>query len=1017
MKKFLSIIAIFIAAIVLIACDEVSEHDRIFNGINIIYAPNNNKEHLTNDIEFIYEDLEGLTVTFTSNSEAIVIEGDKGLVTRDLSDSNVLINVHIDYLGTVRTYSFDFIVKGTEINQDVGFNIDVKDFNYIIGTEVLNYKENFTATFNNLDVTSEVTVDDSNVNLEEVGTYEIIYNYLLEDKTYSKTIYINVLEDADIIAPSIIGNKDFVHVIGNKAPNFLDGVTATDNIDLEVKVLVDISNIDLDTPGVYTIIFVATDSSGNESRVENTLTVKSSPNGSVDQIIETFENVTNSSSSYASGTFIGVNGLEWTYTGTRTDQSIGTGTALTFGNKGDGLLQVELEHGISSFSIDAETVFSGSATREIALYINKVEVAVFGVTNSVQTFTVDDLNYMEPVTLELRNKGNERVTFDNIVLGMDTKTDEEKHLDFVLQDLSIPLIFMDSTTITFLNESNNVDIAWTFKDLTNEYNSLVDLSTGLIEVPSDDLKVEVSLIATLTYEGYTLNKEFTLVIGEGEPITIQAVTFSENNSLVKTKGYVTSSVLNGNIYYAFIQDNNHGIYVESLEELTVGTEIIFKATKETISNVTTLVNLYDIKVIGEYNVNATSVNFNQLNNYLGMKVNLEGYLRANTDATQIVYELVSKEGIIKVELPPFINRTTLQNLLFGAKAGTKVNLEAYVYAKNIIYLINDNNLVIDETISELEVLEIILANIELPISEQEIYGDITLPITDPIFGSEITWLSSNDSVLTDDGIVIKPEQNEKVILTYQIRLNDIVIKEHPILVNVIPHEPLMPYYSRLEGLSGTSFNNELINMIKTIGRQTGTTSQVREIDRWNGSYYLIYDGMGSYGNREHTVPASYMRAVGRPEDDLHNLRAAKVSTNSTRSNYGFTDSTGGWQLINRRFWPGDEHKGDVARIVFYIATRNGIPFESTVGNVGPIGDLSMFLRWHEEDPVNEFEIERNNRIYGIQSNRNPFIDYPEFANRLWGDAEASNINMIDFDYTEEIILRNDLYYEEPRLYA
>ena len=45
--------------------------------------------------------------------------------------------------------------------------------------------------------------------------------------------------------------------------------------------------------------------------------------------------------------------------------------------------------------------------------------------------------------------------------------------------------------------------------------------------------------------------------------------------------------------------------------------------------------------------------------------------------------------------------------------------------------------------------------------------------------------------------------------------------------------------------------------------------------------------------------------------------------------------------------------------------------------------MTMLLRWHEEDPVSQKEINRNNAVYNIQHNRNPFIDYPEFANKIW----------------------------------
>lgn len=148
----------------------------------------------------------------------------------------------------------------------------------------------------------------------------------------------------------------------------------------------------------------------------------------------------------------------------------------------------------------------------------------------------------------------------------------------------------------------------------------------------------------------------------------------------------------------------------------------------------------------------------------------------------------------------------------------------------------------------------------------------------------------------------------------------------------------------------------------------------------NGSYYLIYSGKGPYGNREHTWPSSLL---GSTKDDLHNLRAANVSVNSSRSNYPFRENTRPYtgsepyQLINGAWYPGDEHIGDVARIVLYISIRYNLPLSR-------VGNLNTFLKWHQLDPVNEFEQTRNDRIYNIQSNRNPFIDHPELVELYFG---------------------------------
>ena len=169
------------------------------------------------------------------------------------------------------------------------------------------------------------------------------------------------------------------------------------------------------------------------------------------------------------------------------------------------------------------------------------------------------------------------------------------------------------------------------------------------------------------------------------------------------------------------------------------------------------------------------------------------------------------------------------------------------------------------------------------------------------------------------------------------------------------------------------FTVELSSMIKTKGHATGTTAQVKQVDTYEGLNYNIYTGYQAYGNREHVWPNSYLGSA--PEYDLHNLRAANEQVNSTRGNKYFVDNIegGAWKSIGNGFYPGEEHIGDVARIILYIYIRYNL-------NIQLVGTLDLFLMWHEMDPVSPFEISRNNKIYGIQNNRNPFIDYPELVN-------------------------------------
>lgn len=146
-------------------------------------------------------------------------------------------------------------------------------------------------------------------------------------------------------------------------------------------------------------------------------------------------------------------------------------------------------------------------------------------------------------------------------------------------------------------------------------------------------------------------------------------------------------------------------------------------------------------------------------------------------------------------------------------------------------------------------------------------------------------------------------------------------------------------------------------------------------------------GSNSYSpqtfNTEHIYPQSKLDSE-LAVTDLHHLRATDADINSLRLNYPYVDGSGDYELINDSSWfPGDDWKGDVARMIFYLNVRYGENFEQ-------VGSLDLFLKWNIEDPVSEFEIQRNNVIESAQGNRNPFIDNPYLATLIWGGADAEN---------------------------
>ena len=170
-------------------------------------------------------------------------------------------------------------------------------------------------------------------------------------------------------------------------------------------------------------------------------------------------------------------------------------------------------------------------------------------------------------------------------------------------------------------------------------------------------------------------------------------------------------------------------------------------------------------------------------------------------------------------------------------------------------------------------------------------------------------------------------------------------------------------------------------------------------------------------NREHVFPKSLANpildtSIPGPATDAHHLRAADRGRNSARnnrkygrgsgnSNYSSLDFHEGLDGPNTAAWyPGDDWKGDAARMIMYMYMRYGavcLPTAVCVGSKEFTEDdmIDLFLQWNVEDPVSDIEVARNEyhentSNYAAQGNRNPFIDNPYLATRIWGGNSAED---------------------------
>lgn len=174
-----------------------------------------------------------------------------------------------------------------------------------------------------------------------------------------------------------------------------------------------------------------------------------------------------------------------------------------------------------------------------------------------------------------------------------------------------------------------------------------------------------------------------------------------------------------------------------------------------------------------------------------------------------------------------------------------------------------------------------------------------------------------------------------------------------------------------------------------------------------------YTTQGNCYNREHIIPQSIFNSASPMVSDAHFIVPVDGYVNGMRSDNPHGNvAVASWTSLNGSkrgtsavagytgtvFEPLDEFKGDIARMYFYFATRyeNVVAgyttyamFNGSSNQVFSTAFLNMLITWHNQDTVSAREIARNNAIYNLQNNRNPFIDHPEYVGIIWGGGSGS----------------------------
>lgn len=257
---------------------------------------------------------------------------------------------------------------------------------------------------------------------------------------------------------------------------------------------------------------------------------------------------------------------------------------------------------------------------------------------------------------------------------------------------------------------------------------------------------------------------------------------------------------------------------------------------------------------------------------------------------------------------------------------------------------------------------------------------------------------------------------------------------------ILPGQPA-GYYSTAEGLTGTQLQQALHNIIDnhSVSTYTDLWTHFQSTDKKNDGkvwdmysdvpggtpfyeYIFVTDQCGNYAregdcyNREHSFPKSWFNDLTPMYTDLFHLYPTDGSVNGMRGNYPFgVTSSPSWISTNGSrlgyssypgytgmiFEPINSYKGDFARSYFYMAVRYYGEDSGWTGSDMVTGSqlkpwaLNMLMNWDLNDPVSQKEKDRNNAVYLIQGNRNPFIDYPDYTGKIWGTQSGMDDNTIN----------------------
>lgn len=235
--------------------------------------------------------------------------------------------------------------------------------------------------------------------------------------------------------------------------------------------------------------------------------------------------------------------------------------------------------------------------------------------------------------------------------------------------------------------------------------------------------------------------------------------------------------------------------------------------------------------------------------------------------------------------------------------------------------------------------------------------------------------------------------------------------------NIIAQDPTPPTNIINLELRTWLRNNWYNGYHSSLGYSSARQEMYSYIDNEGGQVYCVYSGFHQAAsftsylnpiNAEHTIPQSFFGQAEPMRSDIHHLFPTHQDVNTARSNLPFDEindsSTDKWFIgndnglnqqtstpsinidlyselnTNVSFEPREDHKGNVARAIFYFYTM----YPTQAGNMSDVAEIETLCAWHLADPVDAQENTRNNKTQENQGNYNPFINLPDLAQQAWG---------------------------------